>query len=77
MSDMDYVGGVVIGEWVATEPEYRTFQAIGRVTPETFMVRAGSRHFIPRHFDAWMRNRTDAAHAAYMARHSAGGKAYA
>lgn len=31
----------------------------------------------PRHFDAWMRDRTDAAHAAYMARHSAGGMAYA
>lgn len=28
------------------------------------------------HFDTWMRDRTDAAHAAYMARHSAGGVAY-
>ncbi|NHZ98056.1 MULTISPECIES: DUF3126 family protein [Massilia] len=28
-------------------------------------------------FDAWMRERTGAAHAAYMARHSAGGQAYA
>ncbi|MFC0132019.1 hypothetical protein CR105_16005 [Massilia eurypsychrophila] len=28
------------------------------------------------HFDAWMRERTDAAHAAYMARHKRGGQAY-
>ncbi|HEX8610155.1 MAG TPA: hypothetical protein VF800_02610 [Telluria sp.] len=27
-------------------------------------------------FDAWMRTRTDSAHAAYMAQHSAGGQAY-
>lgn len=27
-------------------------------------------------FDAWMRRRTDAAHAAYMAHHAAGGTAY-
>lgn len=30
----------------------------------------------PINFDAWMRNRTDAAHAAYMARHSRGGESY-
>ncbi|MDQ1924683.1 hypothetical protein [Massilia pseudoviolaceinigra] len=28
-------------------------------------------------FDAWMRDRTEAAHAAYMAQHSAGGQEYA
>lgn len=77
MTNREYVGGAVIGEWVTTEPEYRAFQVIGRVIPETFMVRAGSCDFIPRHFDDWMRERTDAAHAAYMARHSAGGRAYA
>ena len=27
-------------------------------------------------FDAWMRERTDRAHAEYMARHAAGGIAY-
>lgn len=27
-------------------------------------------------FDAWMRGRTNAAHAAYMARHSAGGQEF-
>lgn len=31
---------------------------------------------ITRNFDAWMRERTDASHAAYMARHAAGGIAY-
>lgn len=31
----------------------------------------------PMHFDAWMRDRTDKAHAAYMAQHSAGGIEYA
>jgi len=31
----------------------------------------------PLNFDTWMRERTDAAHAAYMARHAAGGVDYA
>ncbi|ATQ75075.1 hypothetical protein CR152_11495 [Massilia violaceinigra] len=30
----------------------------------------------PDGFDAWMRDRTETAHAAYMARHCAGGKAF-
>lgn len=30
----------------------------------------------PVHFDTWMRERTEVAHAAYMARHSGGGRQY-
>lgn len=48
----------------------------GDVFGETTIMTRASRAKANLDFDAWLRARTDSAHAAYMAQHSAGGQAY-
>lgn len=75
MRDIEYIGGIAIGEWVMRDPEYMTIQFLGRQA-ETIMVREGFRMLIPRHFDDWMRERNEAAHQAMMAHVDLGGARY-
>jgi hypothetical protein len=49
------------------ERTFSEYELVAREQPQPAKVE---------NFDAWMRERTDAAHAAYMAGHAAGGVAY-
>jgi hypothetical protein len=77
---------VAVNEIVTVKCEYMPehVEGIGAVFEQYELVRRAAGGYIapPPHpsaaigFDAWMRKRTDAAHAAYMAHHAAGGIDY-
>lgn len=58
--------GIEVGSFVAVMAEYDLNIRQAPIVPEPMTDG----------FDAWMRDRTDKAHAEYMARHAAGGFDY-
>jgi hypothetical protein len=68
-----------VDEIVTVNCEYHPKDALGfdTILAEYELVpRQTANKAAPLHFDAWMRERTNEQHAAYMSRHSAGGIAY-
>ncbi|MFC0132077.1 hypothetical protein CR105_24465 [Massilia eurypsychrophila] len=73
-----FVLRVETGNIVSVECEYYPEGSFVAALAEYELVRKPEVKTAPAemNFDAWMRDRIDAAHAAYMARHKRGGQAY-